>query len=63
MIIVDASVLAPALAIDTADGDAARAALSGKALTAPELIDLEVVSAYAGKRPLTSLRSPVRALL
>lgn len=44
MIVVDASVLAPALADDTADGDAARAALSGQTLTAPEVIDLEVVS-------------------
>lgn len=44
MIVVDASVLAPALADDTADGDAARAALAGQALTAPEIIDLEVVS-------------------
>lgn len=44
MIVVDASVLAPALADDTADGDAARAALSGQTLTAPEIIDLEVVS-------------------
>ena len=44
MIVVDASVLAPALADDTADGDAARAAVSGQALTAPEMIDPEVVS-------------------
>ncbi|CAN5182787.1 hypothetical protein BH20ACT9_BH20ACT9_24010 [soil metagenome] len=44
MLVVDASVLAPALADDTSDGDTARARLRGQALAAPELIDLEVVS-------------------
>lgn len=44
MIVVDANVLAPALADDGADGDRARARLRDQALTAPELIDLEVAS-------------------
>lgn len=44
MIVVDASVLAPALADDGVDGDQARARLRDEALTAPELIDLEVLS-------------------
>lgn len=46
MIVVDASILAPALADDTSDGDAARASLRGRALAAPELIDLEVTSVW-----------------
>jgi predicted nucleic acid-binding protein len=44
VIVVDASVLAPALADDGDDGDRARERLRGERLTAPELIDLEVVS-------------------
>ena len=44
MIVVDASVLAPALADDGPDGDRARARLRGEVLTAPEIIDLEVTS-------------------
>lgn len=44
MIVVDASVLAPALADDGDDGDRARDRLRGEQLAAPELIDLEVVS-------------------
>jgi predicted nucleic acid-binding protein len=44
VIVVDASVLAPALADGDADGDRARARLHGEQLAAPELIDLEVVS-------------------
>ena len=46
MIVVDASILAPALADDSSDGDAARAGLRGHALAAPELIDLEVTSVW-----------------
>ena len=41
VLVVDASVLAPALADDGPDGDGARARLRGHSLTAPELIDLE----------------------
>lgn len=44
MLVVDAGVLAPALADDGVSGDAARARLSGQALVAPELIDLETLS-------------------
>lgn len=44
MIVVDAGVLATALADDGIDGDRARARLRGQALAAPELIDLEVPS-------------------
>jgi predicted nucleic acid-binding protein len=44
VIVVDASVLAPALADDDADGDRARERLRGEQLVASELIDLEVVS-------------------
>ena len=44
MLVVDAGVLAPALADDGADGDVARARLLSHALVAPELIDLETLS-------------------
>lgn len=44
MLVVDASVLAVALADDGQDGDSARARLRGEELAAPELIDLEVAS-------------------
>ncbi len=44
MLVVDASVLVTALADDDADGETARARLSGESMSAPELIDLEVTS-------------------
>ncbi|HWW67094.1 MAG TPA: type II toxin-antitoxin system VapC family toxin [Solirubrobacterales bacterium] len=44
MIVVDASVLAPAIADDGADGERARERLREEQLSAPELVDLEVVS-------------------
>lgn len=44
MLVVDASVLAPALADDGPDGDTGRARLRGQSLAAPELIDLETAS-------------------
>jgi predicted nucleic acid-binding protein len=44
LIVVDASVIAPALADDDADGERARARLQGERLMAPEVLDLEVVS-------------------
>ena len=44
MIVVDASVIAPALTDDDVDGDRARERLRGERLVAPELIDLEVVA-------------------
>jgi predicted nucleic acid-binding protein len=45
VIVVDASVVAPALADDGDDGDRARTRLRGERLLAPELLDLEVMSA------------------
>ena len=44
MIVVDASVLATALADDGDDGRRARQRLAGERLHAPELVDLEVAS-------------------
>lgn len=44
MLVVDASVLAPALADDGRSGDTARARMVGHDLAAPALIDLEVLS-------------------
>ena len=44
MLVIDASVLAPALTDDGPDGDKARARLRGNTLAAPELIDLETSS-------------------
>ncbi len=58
MIVVDASVLAPALADDGEDGDIAREHLRGHVLTAPELIDLEVPSVL--RRLLLSGHLPAR---
>jgi predicted nucleic acid-binding protein len=49
VLVVDASVLAVALADDGADGDAARGRLRGEDLAAPELLDLEVVSVLRGQ--------------
>jgi predicted nucleic acid-binding protein len=51
VLVVDASVLAPALTDDGPDGDRARARLRGDTLAAPELIDLEVGSVI--RRQLT----------
>jgi predicted nucleic acid-binding protein len=46
LIVVDASVIAPALGDDGPDGDRARARLRGERLVAPHLIDLEVTSVW-----------------
>ena len=46
MIVVDASVLAVALADDGADGSSARGAVADEVLAAPELVDLEVLSVW-----------------
>jgi predicted nucleic acid-binding protein len=44
VLVVDASVLATALADDSLDGDVARSRLRGEQLAAPELVDLEIAS-------------------
>ena len=46
MIVVDASIVVTALADDGDDGDRTRTRLRGERLFAPELIDIEVVSAW-----------------
>jgi predicted nucleic acid-binding protein len=46
VIVVDASVLTTALGDDGVDGRRARTRLSGEQLVAPEVIDLEVISAW-----------------
>lgn len=46
MIVVDASVVATALADDGAEGRHMRERVAGERLAAPELLDLEVVSAF-----------------
>lgn len=58
MIVVDASVVAPALADDGPDGDRARSRLTGEALAAPDLIDLEVASVF--RRLVSSGELPLR---
>jgi predicted nucleic acid-binding protein len=45
VIVVDASVIAPAVADDEPSGDRARARLHGEHLIAPDVLDLEVTSA------------------
>jgi predicted nucleic acid-binding protein len=49
VLVVDASVLATALADDADDGVRARARLRGEALAAPDLVDLEVTSVLRGR--------------
>jgi predicted nucleic acid-binding protein len=46
VIVVDASVLAPALGDDGTVGDTARRRLAGESLAAPELIDMETLSVF-----------------
>jgi predicted nucleic acid-binding protein len=46
VIVVDASIVAAALADDGADGDRARKRLIEERLAAPELVDLEVASVW-----------------
>jgi predicted nucleic acid-binding protein len=49
VIVVDASVLAPALAYDTPEGDGARRRLAEEeVLCAPEIVDLEIASVWRG---------------
>ena len=60
MIVVDASVVATALLDDQADGTTARDRLRGTRPTAPELLDLEVLSVI--RRLLAAGRvTPTRA--
>ena len=60
MIVVDASVIATALLDDEADGTTVRARLRGSELSAPELLDLEVLSVI--RRQLAAGRvTPARA--
>lgn len=58
MLVVDASVLAVALADDGPDGDAARRRLRGQRLAAPELIDLEVASVLRRRHRSGDLTGP-----
>lgn len=44
MLVVDASVIAPAVADGGPDGDACRARIKGQSLAAPDLLRIEVVS-------------------
>ena len=44
MLVVDASVVAPAVADGGSDGDACRAAIKGQVLLAPDLLRVEVLS-------------------
>lgn len=60
MIVVDASVLAVAIADDGPDGDSARARLRSEDLAAPELVDLEVMSVL--RRRALEQRRVVRAI-
>jgi predicted nucleic acid-binding protein len=61
MIVVDASVLATALGDDGSDGDMARERLVDQDLVAPEIIDLEVTSAW--RRILSDERRATLALM
>jgi predicted nucleic acid-binding protein len=58
VIVVDASVLAVALADDGTDGQHARERLTGETLVAPELVDLEVVSVW--RRHVAAKLMPAR---
>lgn len=67
MIVVDASVLATALADDGPDGQRARERLRGDRLAAPHLVDLEVASVWrrqcrAGKLPARRAAAALRSL-
>lgn len=60
MIVIDASVLATALGDDGPGGRQARARIRGEDLTAPEIVDLEVISVW--RRTLTDERRAALAL-
>jgi predicted nucleic acid-binding protein len=69
VIVIDASVLAPALSDDSDEGDHLRQRLRGQQLSAPELVDLEVQSVLRAAVALGDLasaplhRAPHRPLL
>ncbi|HSF26431.1 MAG TPA: type II toxin-antitoxin system VapC family toxin [Actinomycetes bacterium] len=62
VLVVDASVVAVALADDGADGESVRARLRVEDLTAPELLDLEVASVLR-TRTMVGALDPRRARL
>jgi predicted nucleic acid-binding protein len=55
VIVVDASIIAVALADDGPDGDTARARLRGEDLSAPELLDLELASVLRRQHAIRAL--------
>jgi predicted nucleic acid-binding protein len=68
LIVVDASVLAPALGDDSPGGDRKRSRLRGERLTAPAIIDLEVLSAirsaaFAGRMEARRSRQALMDLM
>jgi predicted nucleic acid-binding protein len=68
VLVVDASVLAVAIADDGADGDACRAGLARERLAAPDLLRLEVMSVFrrqaaGGTLSPTHVRQAVQDLL
>jgi predicted nucleic acid-binding protein len=58
LIVVDASIIAFALGDDGGRGDRARDRLSGEDLSAPEIIYLEVISAWRGALRSGQLKEP-----
>lgn len=61
MIVVDASIAAPALALDDEEGDRVRERIPDDEVFAPELIDLEVTS-YVRRAVRAGRLEPVRAI-
>ena len=60
MLVVDASVLAPAIADQGADGDRCRDAIRGQVLAAPDLLRVEVLSVlrrHAARGSITALQA------
>lgn len=62
VLVVDASVLATALADDGPDGERARARLRGEGLVAPEVVDLEVASVLRRQAKANALEARRAAL-
>ncbi len=57
MLVVDASVVAPAIADGSADGDASRRLIVGRSLAAPDLVRVEAMSALRRQLAAGSLTS------